>query len=413
MPLNPTNFSRANYTPDYSGLGDMFSNYWKGYEQAQTPQKLEQEQLARQLQNQMSGEQITGQQLSNQYYGREKEAHIAQMQAAARNSNDPKARMTGLAAEAQSLAVLMADPSIPDYIKQGALKDFENRRNVQESLYGTRMQNQEYKNLVALPSDQKEKIYAQYATLGIDSRRATDLWNQGITPEAIVSQQMQGDNQQNMQMQNQGYQGNEQPYNASNINANPFQVAQQPALTGADRSAINVTKGALAEEAYIAPIIADAMEGYSTKINGYSPQQFWDTFKDSPDAVDKMAKFYAARALQPEVAGNRARLANSSTAHQAIDDIKRDSLNAIKIMDWKVKPAAYAKAQKYISEWIQGMGNARIEGMQHLAPHEVLGQQLRDGFEEPEEMIWIKNPKTGERRQIPKKAYEASKGKKK
>ncbi len=67
MPLNPTNFSRANYEPDYSGLANIFQNYYKGQELAQTPQRLEQEQLARQLQNEMFGEQITGQQLSNQY----------------------------------------------------------------------------------------------------------------------------------------------------------------------------------------------------------------------------------------------------------------------------------------------------------------------------------------------------------
>jgi hypothetical protein len=418
MPLPVTDFSRFLQNPDYSGISDMFSNYYKGYEMGQTPEKLAQERLSRELQNRISGVQadyagpmaqqgLQKSQLENQYYGREKEAHIKQMLAQAMHYNDPRSRMTGLAAESQSLAQLLADPSIPEFIKEGALKDFENRRNVQESLYGTRMQNQEYKNLNTLPADQKEKIYGQYNSLGIDPRRATELWNSGQTPENIVANQLQNQQGTPGLMQSNDYQ------NLPNMQPNTAQVPVQPALTSSDRSAINVTKGALAEEAYIAPKITDAMKGYSEKIIGYSPKQFWDTFKDSPNAIDKMAKFYAARALQPEIAGNRARLANSSTAHQAIDDIKHDSLNAIKIMDWKVKPEAYAKAQEYISEWIQGMAGARINGMQGLTPQQEVSNQIMQGFEQPDEMVWIKNQKTGERKQISKKAYEASTRKKK
>lgn len=67
MPLNPLDFSRFQHTPDYSGIKDIFSNYYKGYELAKTPEKLKQEELARQLQNQLFGEQITGAQQANQY----------------------------------------------------------------------------------------------------------------------------------------------------------------------------------------------------------------------------------------------------------------------------------------------------------------------------------------------------------
>lgn len=60
MPLPTTDFSRFLYQPDHSGLSDMFSNYYKGYEQAQTPERLMQERLARELSNE-------GLQQQNQY----------------------------------------------------------------------------------------------------------------------------------------------------------------------------------------------------------------------------------------------------------------------------------------------------------------------------------------------------------
>lgn len=55
MPLPPTDFSRFLHQPDNSGIGDLFSNYYKGFELGQTPERLAREKLAQELQNKIFG----------------------------------------------------------------------------------------------------------------------------------------------------------------------------------------------------------------------------------------------------------------------------------------------------------------------------------------------------------------------
>lgn len=88
MALQTFNFGAMN-TPvsDFSGLSNLFSNYYKGFEQAQTPRKLEAERLRETLMNSILGTQakyaepnaqanLQSQQLKNQYYGPLTEAQI-------------------------------------------------------------------------------------------------------------------------------------------------------------------------------------------------------------------------------------------------------------------------------------------------------------------------------------------------
>jgi len=56
MPLQSPDFLNAAIPKaDFSGIANLFSNYYKGYEQAQTPQKLAQERLKAELQNSIFG----------------------------------------------------------------------------------------------------------------------------------------------------------------------------------------------------------------------------------------------------------------------------------------------------------------------------------------------------------------------
>lgn len=49
MPLNPVNFRRQE-TPDWSSLGNLFENYWKGYEMSQTPERMALEKIYKESQ---------------------------------------------------------------------------------------------------------------------------------------------------------------------------------------------------------------------------------------------------------------------------------------------------------------------------------------------------------------------------
>lgn len=56
MPLQTIDFSKIPVRdPDYSGIRDIFSNYYKGYELGQTPRKLQEEAIKRALENQKLG----------------------------------------------------------------------------------------------------------------------------------------------------------------------------------------------------------------------------------------------------------------------------------------------------------------------------------------------------------------------
>lgn len=65
------------HKPDFSGISDLFKNYYQGYEQAQTPYKLEQERIARELQNRLSHEQIEQIGIQNQYLPQTLQEQIA------------------------------------------------------------------------------------------------------------------------------------------------------------------------------------------------------------------------------------------------------------------------------------------------------------------------------------------------
>lgn len=407
MALQTFNYLNAKgEVPTHSSIGEGLSNYLKG---KHMPSRMAEEQRKLELANALSQveanyadpmaqEKLKHAGLENQYYGREKEAHIAQMLAAAHHQRTGGG-LQGHARNIADLNKLIADPNVPQEYKDMAVELFKADIAKGNSLVDTRNQNMQFKGLLALPADQKEKIFGQYADLGIGPNDATELYNSKVTPELLnaylqqnpqatmheavagVVGQLQGGHGYGLPQQQGQQQGGQMPpmqqqppvepnmqmeqtqQQPGLVPADTRTIPVQPAMTGENRTQYNKLQGALAEEEYINPIITEAMAPYATKYWGYSPSQFFDTFKDDPNIVDKMARFYAARALQPEVSGNRAALANSSTAQEALREIKHDSLNAIGVMDWRVSPEAYTKTQHYISEWIQGMAKARGKGL--------------------------------------------------
>ncbi len=414
--------------PNYSAIGETLPNYLQGHSIAKAPARMAEEQKKIELANALSEIQnryeepklqadIKHKDLVNQYYGSLTEAQIAHLRAQAEHQKSGGS-LQGIARDWHDLQRLGQMYGTDSEVYKGALKDFQNKQAVQESLVGTRIQNQEYKNYAALGKDEQAEVTGKYRALGIEPGDGIELWNAKVKPELIYAykqqnpdatnhqaveaivkmlqaqkggQQQPGGAQQQQQpgfpqaqqpiappefLQQPQEQGQEQaPMQAPQEMLQPQQEQQPlipvdtrsipiaPAMTASNRTDANNVRGALAEEQYIHKTITDAMAPYSKKYNGYSPKQFWDAGKKDDASVDKMAKFYAARALQPEIAGIRSRMAGGSNAAQALHDIQTDALNRIKIMDWRVSPEAYEKAQDYISKWMVGMTQARLDAM--------------------------------------------------
>jgi len=314
--------------------------------------------------------------------------------------------LTGFAREWNDLEKLGNMHGKDSEIYKNAYKDFNNRAAGQEMRMQRAGQLMEFYSYNQLPSDVKYQVDSQYGGFGIGPSKAQELFNKKISPELIQGflNQNQGASveqainalenrsggmpspqvampqpsaqpqpQNNAELfsqvlskpQNNGQVDN--TFLPQNQNIQPADVRslnQQHALTAGDRSTINNLKGSSAEEAYIAPKVTAALKRYPQTFYGKSPVQIWDSLNPSQKDTDNLAHFFAAQAIQSGIAGNRARLENSSTAMQALNDIKHSSMNIIDSYGWQKTPETYEKAQELISEWVQGMTDARIQGME-------------------------------------------------
>lgn len=215
--------------------------------------------------------------------------------------------------------------------------------------------NRSFKNL---PANERELLLAKLRAAGVPAKDAERIKRNEISLEEYLSQKGMSDEQIGDLMPNY-------------------------APTKTTQSTVQQVQGALAEDEYIGPKITEALGPYTRKILGYSPKQIMESFANKPSTLDQRARALAARALVPEIAGYRSRIAGGSNAHKALSELTRNSLNALDVFESLISPEEYKHAQKYIHEWQQGMGKARLKGMQGVGQVNSLADML-GGNEEDE-----------------------------
>lgn len=211
--------------------------------------------------------------------------------------------------------------------------------------------NRSFKNL---PANERELLLAKLRAAGVPAVDAERIKRNETTLEEYLSQK---------------------GLSTEEIN----NLVPNHAPTKTTQSTVQQIQGSLAEDDYIGPKITEALGGYGRKILGYSPKQIMDEFQNKPSTLDKRARALAARALIPELAGYRSRIAGGSNAHEALSELTKNSLNALNVFESMISPEEYTRAQHYIHEWQQGMGNARIQGMQGVYPKKTLSGVLDKG----------------------------------
>lgn len=281
------------------------------------------------------------------------------LRAKAKQKLTPK--LTGLPQEYASLEQAKSIYGADNPIIKKMERALELREQAQESLIGTREEINKRRDFSLLPVDNKVQVLSEYAGLGINEKDAVTLFNAGRTPQIVAQERKNlipnediGDRLPQMRKEAGAPQA---PANTS--------INKKYPATSATRTAIQSAEGGLAEEEYAAPIFREAMGPYARKFAGYSPRQMVDALSSDPQKIDKVAKFYAARALQQEMASFRARMSDGSSAGEALQHIQADALNKIKILESQVSPEAYIKAHEYMSKWITGMTKARIAAMKN------------------------------------------------
>lgn len=370
MPLQTQNFlGMGVHTPDYSGLGNIVSNYYKGQELADTPRKLAAQKLRDELMNSIlqTQEQYAGPmaqlglekgQLENKYYGRGKESEIAKNLAAAQHYKDVSAGRTfapstlgKLIQEKNDLAAKNPnDPLIAEYDR--VIKTLAGGKQYAPSSIGKLanelLQVQEgflpgSNGTVPLTSDQQQQLTNQYML----------QMQKSSTDQATRTTVLRGQNLL-------------KSINASNID----DLTRYSGPAGAAKLKLEQGKDLIGNpsEEYLRHL--DALQ--AAKLEAKEVRQF---FGDSitPGVQDALYEMVNATSLT-----------KSPEAAKRMIQKSRDTI--------KKQVDTFAKA------------------LSSPEPYQQLSQELQAGTNGIE-MITIRNPKTGETRKISRAEFEAGRKK--
>lgn len=94
----------------------------------------------------------------------------------------------------------------------------------------------------------------------------------------------------------------------------------------------------------------EGMAKYQNKFYGYSLDQIADSIKN--DDPDTQGKVLASRALQPEIAALRLKVAGGNIGIEAIREMTEKSLGELKVLESTISPEAYKAMQKYMNKWL-------------------------------------------------------------
>jgi hypothetical protein len=112
----------------------------------------------------------------------------------------------------------------------------------------------------------------------------------------------------------------------------------------------------LSELSAIENLTTDWMAPYSRKFAGMSPKQIVDSFGGKND--DALAKYYAALALQPEIAALRIKAMGGNMSHAGLEDIIKANFGKSKISEAQVGPKVYKLMNHYLAEALKAGSSA-------------------------------------------------------
>lgn len=178
---------------------------------------------------------------------------------------------------------------------------------------------------------------------------------------------------------------------AKGINIKDVEKVYAP--TSSNISQMKSMEGAAAELDVLEDHVTDAAKNYPNTWYGFSPAQVKDALSGLNE--DEQARFLASRALQPEIAGARSRIAGGSSAHAALKEVQEKSLGSSKIFSSLVNKNVYEKTQKYINEWLRegvkarksSIYNTGKKGKEHHLDKNELEKDVDVGLMSDEELM--------------------------
>jgi hypothetical protein len=171
--------------------------------------------------------------------------------------------------------------------------------------------------------DAKNYMIAQLAGMGVDPEKAVRLLTSGMSVDQIA--QMQG-----------------------------FDPAKKPEPdflpTSGNITTLKKTQAALAGMNSLHDFVESSVEPYSQKWFGYSPEQILAASKN--ENTDKMARFWAAQALIPELSNLRLTALQARGNKYAVQEMTNQAMSHVASFAPQMNPEIYKGMQKYIKQEI-------------------------------------------------------------
>ena len=339
MAINFTDFSKAPLQD--APYKNIFENVLKGYQISKEPAKMREEQSARELANQLK--KLEAEHKPKEYALSDQGKSLANaLQSKALEHYEEKFKLDKDYKTAQIQKALQtkvggsprANGELANFMHSHPEASQEDIRKAYEEIHGSKLEHEKAvtersKDITSgtgfdrLPVDEKKRAVGLTTAMGIDPVEGTQLLRSGKTLEQIAQQKGQ---------------------DLSEL------VPVYP-LGTENVKQLQRRSGYVAELKNLEQKVAEPLSRYPAKIRGYSLKQIADSLdKTNPE---EMAKVLAARALSPEIAALRLKVAGGNIGIEAINALTEKSLQDSKIIESLVDTPTYLATQKYITEWLE------------------------------------------------------------
>lgn len=346
MAIPFTDFSRAPLLD--SPAKSIFEDVLKGYQISQEPGKMKQEASARDLANKLKQIDIEhkpkeyelddrGKELANslkskanehyeEKFGLERDLKKAQIDKAKRAGMAAGLSPSGDVKNAEFIYQLKQSGADPKHIEV-LEKAFNTGMKHTEAVTNRSLDMTAGGGFDKLPANEKKRAVALMSAMGVDPVEGTRLLRSGVSPSQYAEE--------------------------NNIKIDD--VTPVYPLGEENIKQLQRRTGFVKEIKNLEGNLAGAMGEYQNKIMGYSLDQVADALKG--DNPDKQGRVLAARALQPELAALRLKVAGGNIGIEAINELKSKSLGDLKVLQGLVDKPTYLAMQKYMTTWLEQATN--------------------------------------------------------
>ena len=339
MAIQFTDFSKAPLLD--SPAKTIFEDVLKGYKMSQEPGKMKQEASARELANSLKKLEVEhkpkeyalndqGKSLANALHSKalehyeekfklDKDLKTAQIQKALQNKVGGSTK-----ANAELANFMVSHPeATPEEIRK-AYDEIHRSKLEHEKVVTERSRDiTKGTGFDKLPVDEKKRAVGLTTAMGIDPVEGTQLLRSGKTLEQIAKEKGQ-----DLDDLIPVY-----PLGTENIKQ------------------LQKRSGYVAELKNLEQKVAEPFSKYPSKIRGYSLEQIADSLETQNP--DEMGKVLAARALSPEIAALRLKVAGGNIGIEAIKELTTKSMGEMNIIEALVDTPTFIATQKYITKWLE------------------------------------------------------------